>query len=142
MKKNKIFRKAMSMLLTLTILVGTVSICLPFLKLDAGAVSITSSEGETITQTSVVADSETVYSNYATNYLNGAGESTGIVIPGLDPAQDYVIQGMTYYPKKDWMLVTAYHADGTYSSKVFCLDAKTGEFVAMLSFLIVDGSIN
>lgn len=142
MKKNKIFRKAMSMLLTLTILVGTVSICLPFLKLDAGAVSITSSEGETITQTSVVADSETVYSNYATNYLNGAGESTGIVIPGLDPAQDYVIQGMSYYPEKDWMLVTAYHADGTYSSKVFCLDAKTGEFVAMLSFLNVDGTIN
>ena len=145
MKKNKIFRKAMSLLLSVAIFVGTVSICLPYLKLDVGAAgTITTSDGtnETVTQESVVADSATAYSNYATNYLNGAGESTGIVIPGLDPNQDYVIQGMTYYPQKDWMLVTAYHNDGTYSSKVFCLDAKTGEFVAMLSFLNKDGSVN
>lgn len=145
MKKNKIFRKAMSLLLSVAIFVGTVSICLPYLKLDVGAAgTITTSDGtnETITQESVVADSATAYSNYATNYLNGAGESTGIVIPGLKDTQDYVIQGMTYYPQKDWMLVTAYHNDGTYSSKVFCLDAKTGEFVAMLSFLNVDGSVN
>lgn len=140
MKKNKMFKKAMSLLLSLAIIVGTFSICLPYLKIDAGA--ITTSDGETVTQTAVVSDSATVYSNYATYYLNGAGESTGIVIPGLSASEDYVIQGMSYYPEKDWMLVTAYHNDGTYSSKVFCLDAATGEFVAMLSFLNVDGSTN
>lgn len=140
MKKNKMFKKAMSLLLSLAIIVGTFSICLPFLKIDAGA--ITTTDGETVTQTAVVSDSATVYSNYATYYLNGAGESTGIIIPGLADTEDYVIQGMAYYPQKDWMLVTAYHNDGTYSSKVFCLDAATGEFVAMLSFLNTDGSPN
>ncbi len=140
MKKNKIFRKAMSLLLSLAILVGTIAIAIPHLKMDVGA--ITTSDGETVTQEAVVSDSATVYSNYATYYLNGAGESTGIVIPGLNASQDYVIQGMAYYPQKDWMLVTAYHNDGTYSSKVFCLDAATGEFVAMLSFKNVDGSVN
>lgn len=142
MKKNKIFRKAMSLLLSLAILVGTFSICLPYLKLDAGAITTSDGTNETVTQEAVVSDSATVYSNYAAYYLNGASESTGIVIPGLNSSQDYVIQGMSYYPQKDWMLVTAYHNDGTYSSKVFCLDAATGEFVAMLSFLNVDGTTN
>lgn len=142
MKKNKIFRKAMSLLLTLTILVGTVSICIPFLKLDAGAASITTSDGETITQERVVSSYETTYSNYASYYLNGAGEATDMVIPGLNASQDYIVQGVSYYSAKDWMIVTAYHKDGTRSSKMFCLDAKTGEFVAMFSFLNVDGTVN
>lgn len=143
MKKNKIFRKVMSLLLSLAIIVGTFSICLPFLKLDAGAITTSDGTNETVTQTQIVTtDRETTYNSYAAQYLNGAGESTGIVIPGLSTSEDYVIQGMTYYPQKDWMLVTAYHNDGTYSSKVFCLDAATGEFVAMLSFLNVDGSVN
>lgn len=143
MKKNKIFRKAMSLLLSVAILVGTFSICLPYLKIDAGAITTSDGTNETITQTEIVTTNrEATYSSYAAQYLNGAGESTGIVIPGLATSEDYVIQGMTYYPQKDWMLVTAYHNDATYSSKVFCLDASTGEFVAMLSFLNVDGSTN
>ena len=141
MKKNKIFRKAMSLLLSLAILVGTLAIAIPHLKVKVGA--ITTNDGETITQTQIVTSNrDTTYGNYAAQYLNGAGEATDIVIPGLDPAQDYVVQGMTYYPQKDWMLVTAYHNDGTKSSKVFCMDAATGEFVALLSFLNVDGSVN
>ena len=137
MKKNKIFRKAMSLLLSLAILVGTLAIAIPYLKLNVGV--ITTSDGETVSQQQIVeGDRDAIYDSYAAIYLNGAGESTGIVIPGLDPGEDYVIQGMAYYPQKDWMLVTAYHNAGTYSSKVFCLDAKTGEFVAMLSFLNPD----
>ncbi len=145
MKKNKIFRKAMSLLLSLAILVGTLAIAIPHLKVDVCAIS--TSDGETITQTQIVTtDRETIYGNYAAQYLNGAGEATDIVIPGLDSAQNYVVQGMAYYPQKDWMLVTAYHNAGDdetpKSSKVFCLDAKTGDFVAMFSFLNVDGSDN
>lgn len=148
MKKNKIFRKAMSLLLSLAILVGTVSICLPYLKLDVGAAgTITTSDGETITQTQIVTSNrETTYGNYAAQYLNGAGEATDMVIPGLAASEDYVVQGISYYPAKDWMVVTAYHntADGetARSSKMFCLDAKTGDFVAMFSFLNVDGTVN
>ena len=135
MKKKQIFRKAMSLLLSLAILVGTLAIAIPQLSVNVSA--ITTNDGETITQTQIVTSNRDVtYGNYAAQYLNGAGEATDIVIPGLDPAQDYVIQGMTYYPQKDWMLVTAYHNVGddetTKSSKVFCMDAKTGEFVPQL----------
>ncbi len=130
-------KKVLSLVLAAIMLATTFNIALPMLKLDANAA--TTIDG--VSQTQIVTDTS-VYNTYASNYLGGAGFSTGIIIPGLDPAQDYVIQGMTYYPKRDWMLVTAYHNDGTASSKVFALDAKTGNFVAMFSFLNVDGSEN
>ena len=142
-------KKVLSFVLAAIMLATTFNIALPMLKLDASAAIQYDSNGNIIidgvTQTAVVGD-RTTYNTYASNYLGGASYSTGIVIPGLDPAQDYVIQGMTYYPKRDWMLVTAYHnvADGetTQSSKVFALDAATGKFVAMFSFLNLDGSVN
>ncbi|MBQ7976036.1 MAG: VWA domain-containing protein [Clostridia bacterium] len=145
MKKKRMLKKGMSLLLTFAILIGIVAIGLPFMKIDVGAAgTITTSDGtnETITQERVVTDYATDYANYKNYYLNGAGEATDIVIPGLNATQDYVVQGMTYYPEKDWMIVTAYHNDGTASSKAFCLDAATGDFVAMLSFLNVDGTVN
>ncbi len=146
-------KKVLSLVLAAIMLATTFNIALPMLKLDASAAgSITTSDGtnEIVTQTQIVKDT-TIYDEYASVYLNGAGHSTGIVIPGLDPAEDYTIQGMTYYPERDWMLVTAYHSvtddeisNGTVvkSSKVFALDAATGEFVAMFSFKDVDGTDN
>ena len=136
-------KKVLSFVLAAIMLATTFNIALPMLKLDASAAGTI----DGVTQTAVVED-RTTYNTYASNYLGGASYSTGIVIPGLDPAQDYVIQGMTYYPKRDWMLVTAYHNYDSendaeqFSSKVFALDASTGEFVAMFSFLNVDGSVN
>ena len=150
--KNLKGKKVLSFVLAAIMLVTTFSVAMPILKLDANAVGpITTSDGtsETVTQTQIVTKGNATahlntqkYEEYAASYLGGAGYSTGIVIPGLLDAQDYVIQGMTYYPKRDWFLVTAYHNDGTASSKVFALDASTGEFVAMFSFLNKDGSAN
>ena len=144
----KISKKIVSLLLAATMILSCLAVAIPFISLKASAADIKITDTETgmeVTQTQIVTDT-TVYDTYAANYLNGAGYSTGIIIPGLDPKQDYVIQGMTYYPERDWMLVTAYHnvADGetTQSSKVFALDAATGEFVAMFSFLNPDGSVN
>ena len=138
-------KKVLSFVLAAIMLATTFNIALPMLKLDASAA--TTIDG--VTQERVVGTDgsyKTTYDNYAAQYLNGASSPTNIVIPGLNAAQDYVIQGMTYYPKRDWMLVTAYHnvADGetTQSSKIFALDASTGEFKAMFSFLNTDGTIN
>ena len=139
-------KKVLSFVLAAIMLATTFNIALPMLKLDVEALEY-DSEGNIIidgvTQKQIVTDTS-VYDDYEASYLNGAGRSTGIIVPGLDPAQDYVIQGMTYYPERDWMLVTAYHnvADGetTQSSKIFALDAATGEFVAMFSFLNLDGT--
>ncbi len=148
----KITKKAVSLLLAAVMVLSCFAIAIPFISF---AVLDTDIEIDGVTQSRVVglgndatdpADDtyEAIYENYAAQYLNGASRPTTIVIPGLDPQQDYVIQGMTYYPARDWMLVTAYHnvADGetTQSSKVFALDAKTGNFVAMFSFKNVDGT--
>ena len=137
----KISKKAVSLLLAATMILSCVAIAIPFFKLNASAA--TTIDG--VSQTRIVGTDGSyarTYAGYASDYLNGASEPTNIVVPGLDPAQDYVIQGMTYYPQKDWMLVTAYHNDGTASSKVFCLDNTTGDFVAMISFQNTDGSTN
>lgn len=132
-------KKVLSLVLAAIMLATTFNMALPVLKLDASAADITI---DGVSQTRVVSNYESTYENYAAQYLNGAGKPTNIVIPGLDPAQDYVIQGLSYYAKKDWLLVTAYHNDETESSKIFCLDAATGDFFAMITFLNSDGTEN
>ena len=144
----KTSKRIVSLLLTASMILSCFAVAIPFFKLEASAAdTIITIDG--VTQERVVEPDgsyKTTYANYAAQYLNGASFPTDIVIPGLNAAQDYVIQGMTYYPARDWMLVTAYHnvADGetTQSSKVFALDAKTGKFVAMFSFRNVDGTVN
>ena len=138
MRKSK---RVISLLLTAIMVMTTFVVAAPMLLVDADAA--TTIDG--VTQERVVGTDgsyKSTYDNYAAQYLNGASNPTNIVIPGLNAAQDYVIQGMTYYPDRDWMLVTAYHSDGNASSKIFALDAATGEFVAMFSFLNPDGSTN
>ena len=134
----KTSKRVISLVLTAIMVMTSFVVAVPMLLVDADAA--TTIDG--VTQERVVSNYETTYDNYAAQYLNGASTPTNIVIPGLPEAQDYVIQGMTYYPKRDWMLVTAYHNDATASSKVFALDAATGEFVAMFSFINTDGSVN
>ncbi len=144
MRKSK---RIISLLLTAIMVATTFVVAIPTLLVDAdAAVTI-----DGVTQERIVGTDgsyATTYDNYATAYLNGASSPTNIVIPGLNAAQDYVIQGMTYYPDRDWMLITAYHNADTdngetvQSSKVFALDAATGEFVAMFSFLNPDGTPN
>ncbi len=134
-------KRVISLLLCAIMVMTSFVIAVPMLGINASAATI-----DGVTQERIVTDYESTYDNYAASYLNGAGEATDIVIPGLNPSHDYVVQGMTYYAKRDWMLVTAYHnaADGetVQSSKVFALDAASGEFVAMFSFLNPDGTPN
>ena len=135
-------KRVISLLLCAIMVLTSFAVAAPMLLVESNAA--TTIDG--VTQERVVEVEndayKTTYDNYAAQYLNGASSPTNIVIPGLNAAQDYVIQGITYYAKRDWMLVTAYHNDGTESSKVFALDAATGEFVAMFSFLNLDGSPN
>lgn len=139
MKKKKTMKKVLSLLLSFVMLVTCFSVAIPMAK----------AQGETIngiTQTRIVPDGtyQSVYASYAAAYLNGYGEPTELVIPGLSADDNYVVQGITYYPAKDWVLVTAYHNsdDSPQPSMVYCIDVKTGDFVAMFSFKNVDGSAN
>lgn len=133
----KTSKKVISFILSVIMIMTTFAVAAPMVAVAAdGDITI-----DGVSQTRIVTDTS-VYDKYAADYLGGSSKPTDIVIPGLDPEQDYVIQGIAYYPQKDWMLVTAYHSDGTEPSKVFVLDNKTGDFYAMISFKNVDGSDN
>ncbi|MBO5065772.1 MAG: VWA domain-containing protein [Clostridia bacterium] len=158
----KTSKRVISLVLTAIMVMTSFAVGFPSLKIDteAGTVQYDANGNiiiDGVSQARVVQKDndayKTTYDNYAAQYLNGASVPTNIVIPGLnakytdkttnqDDPGDYVVQGMTYYPGRDWMLVTAYHSDGNASSKVFALDAKTGDFVAMFSFINTDGSDN
>lgn len=134
-------KKVLSFVLAAIMLATTFNIALPMLKLDASAALQRDENGNIIiggvTQKRVVGTDGSygeTYAAYAYNY-GQCSEPTNIVVPGVSNEDNYVIQGMAYYPQKDWILVTAYSNKKTAdSSKVFCLDAVSGDFVAMLSF--------
>ena len=138
----KTSKKVISLLLSLIMVMTTFVVAVPQLTIEAEA------QFETIngiTQTRIVPDGtyQSVYASYAAAYLNGYSEPTELVIPGLTQDDNYVVQGITYYPEKNWVLITAYHnSDSPQPSMVYCIDVATGDFVAMFSFKNVDGSAN
>ena len=138
----KTSKKVISLLLSLIMVMTTFVVAVPQLTIEAEA------QFETIngiTQTRIVPDGtyQSVYASYAAAYLNGYSEPTELVIPGLTQDDNYVVQGITYYPEKNWVLITAYHnSDSPQPSMVYCIDVATGDFVAMFSFKNVDGSPN
>lgn len=136
-KSRRVISLILCLVMTLTTFCGVG--VLPSIQADAADINI-----EGVSQTRVVGTDGSyalTYAEYAADYLNGAAEPTDIVIPGMDPAQNYIVQGMSYWPAKDWMLITVYH-NGSESSKIFAIDAKTGKFRAMFDFLNVDGTVN
>ena len=144
-------KKVLSFVLAAIMLVTTFSVAVPMLKLDTNAAGPIGG----ITQERVVGTDGTyasIYDTYASNFLNGAGKATNIVIPGLNVANDstateyqendFVVQGLSYYPKQDWMMVTVYHNDGALPSMIFALDAKSGEFKHAFEVVNSDGTPN
>ena len=138
----KTSKKVISLLLSVIMVMTCFAVAVPQLTIEADA------QFETIngiTQSYVVPEDtrESVYASYAAAYLNGYSEPTDLLIPGLSQDDNYVVQGMAYYPEKNWALITAYHnSDSPSPSMVYCIDIATGDFVAMFSFVNVDGTPN
>lgn len=71
-----------------------------------------------------------------TKYLNGAGEAMAtFCVPGLK--EGMVPQGLTYYPEKQWYLISAYDksdlpAEEKNNSVIYALD-RNGNFVAQFN---------
>ena len=136
-------KRFLSLILAVVMMATVFNIAFPVLKLDASA------QGEEINgikQTRVVgaADDSYVdtYESYAQSFLNGAGEPTDIIIPGLSSEDDFVVQGLSYYDKQDWVMVSVYHNDATLPSMIFALDAKSGDFVQAFAIKNRDGNGN
>lgn len=60
---------------------------------------------------------------------------TEFVIPGL--SSNYTPQSVTYWEKKDWILISARNSNGS-NHRIYALDAKSADFVAL--FTIRNGS--
>lgn len=129
-------RKVISLLLSLIMVMTTFVVALPYISFEAKAATIADTG---ITQEHVVDNYQTYYDSYELAYLNGYGEATNLVIPGLSDANDYVVQGMAYYEEKGWAMITAYHGnkDNPGPSYVFAIDVATGDLAAIFSFLNV-----
>ena len=138
----KTSKRVISLVLTAIMVMTSFAVAIPHISIEAEA------QGKTIngiSQSYIVPEAtrDSIYDSYAAAYLNGYGEPTDLLIPGLTKDDNYVVQGMAYYPEKNWALVTAYHnADSPSPSMIYCIDIKTGDFVAMFSFLNVDGTAN
>lgn len=130
-------KKVLSLVLAVVMLATTFNIALPMLKLDASAISIGG-----ISQEHVVSDYATKYAQYASDFLYGSGEPTDLVIPGLRAADDFIVQGLSYYAAKDWVIVSSYHKTGAMPSMLFALSAKTGDFEAAFEIWNKDKSNN
>lgn len=131
-------KRFLSLVLAIIMMVTVFNMALPMLKLDASAVEY-DADGNIviggITQKRVVGNADpanptypATYEKYADNFLNGAGKATDIVIPGLPADDDFIVQGLSYFAEKDWIMVSAYHKTGALPSMIFAMDAKSGDF--------------
>ena len=136
MKRTK---RALALLLSAILAVASFSVGFPYLKVEANAVEYDANGNIVIggiTQKRVVGTDgsySTTYAQYAKDFLTTAegincGEPTNMVIPGLQAADDFIVQGLSYYAAKDWVMVSAYHKTAAKPSMIFALSAKTGNF--------------
>ncbi len=136
----KTSKRIVSFVLSAIMVVTTFLAVGPVFTIEASAIELGG-----ISQEHVIADYETVYANYQAKYFKGKETNwpTDIVIPGLRQADDYTPQGMTYWPAKEWILISAYDASGNDKhSVIYAIDINTGDFVALFKLLNIDGTPN
>ncbi len=146
-------KRIVSFLLSAIMVVTTFLAVGPVFTIEAEAADITLGG---ITQQRVVATDnddygnpkyKQLYSEYQSRFFNGAetNEPTDFVIPGLADKDNYTPQGMTYWAEKEWILISAYHAesgDKKKNSVIYALDAVTTDFVALFHIKNKDGTWN
>ena len=88
-------------------------------------------------QTHVVDNYQAKNNSYKSEYffrkavaMDGFGGTPDLCIPGLTKEDNLVPQGITYYPEKNWILISAYSKDENTPSVIFALDKSTGDYVA------------
>ncbi len=114
-------------------------VIIPGADLSLFGVEADAAEGRTIdgiTQQRVVgADGsyKQIYAAYEDKYFNGneSNRATDFVIPGLNSTDNYIPQGMTYWPEKEWILISSYHSKSERDNAIFAIDVVTTEFVAV-----------
>lgn len=82
-----------------------------------------------------------IYAAYEDKYFNGneSNRATDFVIPGLNSTDNYIPQGMTYWPEKEWILISSYHSKSEKDNAIFAIDVVTTEFVAVFYIKVPGG---
>lgn len=131
MKGTKRFISAfLSVVMTVSVLLELGNV---FPKAEAADITIGG-----LTQTRVV--DKALYDGYEKKYLGGFSKQTNLVLPGQAKKDNYTQQGMTYYKAKNWVLITAYDADGTDPTVIYALDVSTGKYVACFKLKYANGT--
>lgn len=151
----KALKKAVALMLCIVMTVGIFAFS--GITFDDLAILFTKAEAYTnttigrITQQQVVGTSTSVdgiaardfwYQVYANGYFDGHSQPTDIVIPGLGDTDDYTPQGMTYWPEKNWILMSAYDAGGSEPTAIYAIRVSDGKFVALFNIYNADGTAN
>ena len=89
------------------------------------------------TQTHVIDSYSDNNDKYEAEYLfgnavamDGTGGFVDLCVPGLTKDDNMVPQGITYYPEKDWIMISAYSKSENVPSVIYALDKSTGKYVA------------
>lgn len=153
----KAMKKALALLLCFVMTIGIFSVANITFEDLAGLFSIkaeayTNTTIGRITQQQVVGTTTSMdgilardfwYRVHSNGYFNGHSEPTNMVIPGLGDGDDYTPQGMTYWPEKNWVLMSAYDASGQgRASCIYAIDVASGKFVALFNIYNANGSVN
>lgn len=69
--------------------------------------------------------------------MDGTNGNPDYLIPGQ--SENMIPQGLTYWPEKDWVLVSSYDKSKENPSAIFALDRETGTFVAQFNMYTKDG---
>ena len=157
---NKIVKRALVVILVIFVIIAAV-LTLKLAVIDytadkhsQGAVTDASSEKvvyeDDVTtgfkREHVMADWKTLNQSYIPNYLSGSAVpmdgtngNPNYLVPGQ--TEDMIPQGLTYFPEKDWILVSSYDKSEENPSVVFALDRETGNFVAQFNLYTPDGEM-
>lgn len=82
-----------------------------------------------------VTDSACTHTKYDSFYAKG---ELSVLVPGLK--QGFVPQGLSYLPKKNWMIIAGYSGNDNTSSTLFAVDLASGEMVREVMLQYADGS--
>lgn len=144
----KLFKKSLSVFLVIIMLLTSVSFQGFAGVMSKAAGDNSAADGDSVTagfkREHVMKRWEKLNQSYISDYLygfavpmDGTNGNPDYLVPGQ--AEDMIPQGLTYFPEKDWLLISSYDKSEENASVIFALDRKTGDFAAQFNLYTADG---
>ncbi|MBR4765288.1 MAG: InlB B-repeat-containing protein, partial [Clostridia bacterium] len=148
-KTNRLAKRLLSLALALIMALGVCAAGVP------GIIAFAESLGPVLVQLNggdkqqhTVANYQSAYAGYKSSLMggyavpmDGSNGNQDICVPGLSSTDNMVPQGLTYWPAKNWILISSYSNGGSKASRIYAVSAVTGHLVAQFN-LYSGGSIS